>query len=172
MAGSFQALPPARGQRPLLPLCSQERGWEPVSLLAVLWVGVPDLNLGGSPWPYSSTGTLTEGFIACVTSAVAGQGLEEMDAHLEIWGCPDTGKKRRVGKPLAQVPGVCMGPPHQGQLQKEELGANPLLRGLCQEGAKERSPAGDRHGSGALAWQRSSSTATAAKQQPQSEAFL
>lgn len=63
-----------------------------------------------------------------------------MDAHVEIWGCPYNKKDREASSLCSRCVCVC-GAPHWGQLQKEELGASPLLHELCWEGTEERSPA-------------------------------
>lgn len=125
MAGSFQLLPPTRGL--------QDQGWEPLASGCAL-VGVPALSLGGSLWLCSPMGRPA---VRVSLPASRQQGPEEMDAHVEIWGCLYTGKMRRAGKPPACVSGVRVGPPSPEPAAKRRAGSKPPFAWAVPAGCQE-----------------------------------
>lgn len=122
-------------------------------------LGVPDLS-GASSW--SSTGTKLRAFqcLCDLHSGWAGAGGD--GCSWRRLGLLQYRKNEKGREAPAFVPGWGMRPPCWGQQQTQELGANPLLGGLCQ---------GEEPCEG-LAWQHGHGTATAATQQRRASASL
>lgn len=154
MASSFQLLLPTWGQWPHLPPHLQERGWEPGLLLSVhWWESLTSVLMGWDPhchvppwvpwlrvfycWCHPCSGWVGAG----------GDGFTCRNLGLPLYG--EKREERGSLQPVSWVRAWDLH--HWSQLQKEELGANPLSRGLCREDAKERSPVRGWRGSAAPA---------------------